>query len=111
MEEFIRNKLVTIYSARLFNELETFVWQNGRPQAMRMYNDDLVMAFAIGCWVRDTALETNQRDIEYTKTFLSAMTKTKSELNTAIPGQKGYKPIAKSDSIDEQMRHIWLLKG
>jgi len=111
MEEFIRNKLVTIYSARLFNELETFVWQNGRPQAMRMYNDDLVMAFAIGCWVRDTALETNQRDIEYTKTFLSAMTKTKSELNTTIPGQKGYKPIAKSDSIDEQMRHIWLLKG
>ena len=111
MEEFIRNKLVTIYSARLFNELETFVWQNGRPQAMRMYNDDLVMAFAIGCWVRDTALETNQRDIEYTKTFLSAMTKTKSELNTAIPGQKGYKPIAKSDNIDEQMRHIWLLKG
>ena len=56
MEEFIRNKLVTIYSARLFNELETFVWQNGRPQAMRIYNDDLVMAFAIGCWVRDTAL-------------------------------------------------------
>jgi len=41
MEEFIRNKLVTIYSARLFNELETFVWQNGRPQAMRMYNDEL----------------------------------------------------------------------
>jgi hypothetical protein len=111
MEEFIRNKLVTIYSARLFNELETFVWQNGRPQAMRMYNDDLVMAFAIGCWVRDTALETNQRDIEYTKTFLSTMTKTKSELNTTIAGQKGYKPIAKSDKIDEQMRHIWLLKG
>ena len=111
MEEFIRNKLVTIYSARLFNELETFVWQNGRPQAMRMYNDDLVMAFAIGCWVRDTALETNQRDIEYTKTFLSTMTKTKSELNTAIPGQQGYKPIAKSANIEEQRKHLWILKG
>ena len=72
MEEFIRNKLVRIYSARLFNELETFVWQNGRPQAMRMYNDDLVMAFAIGCWVRDTALEVNQRDVEYAKAFLGA---------------------------------------
>ena len=111
MEEFIRNKLVTIYSARLFNELETFVWQNGRPQAMRMYNDDLVMAFAIGCWVRDTALETNQRDIEYTKTFLSTMTKTKSELNTAIPGQQGYKPIAKSARIKEQQQYNWILKG
>jgi tight adherence protein B len=111
MEEFIRNKLVTIYSARLFNELETFVWQNGRPQAMRMYNDDLVMAFAIGCWVRDTALETNQRDVQYTKAFLSTMTRTKSELNTTIPGQQGYKPVAKSDSIKEQQQFNWILKG
>jgi len=63
MEEFIRNKLVTTYSSRLYNELETFVWMNGRPQAMRMYNDDLVMSFSIGCWVKDTALEVNKRDI------------------------------------------------
>jgi len=111
MEEFIRNKLVTIYSARLFNELETFVWQNGRPQAMRMYNDDLVMAFAIGCWVRDTALETNQRDVQYTKAFLSTMTRTRSELNTTIPGQQGYKTVAKSDSIKEQQQFNWILKG
>jgi hypothetical protein len=111
MEEFIRNKLVTIYSARLFSELETFVWHNGRPQAMRMYNDDLVMAFAIGCWVRDTALEVNQRDIEYTKAFLGAMTKVKTEINTSIPGQIGYKPISKNDKIREQQQYSWILKG
>jgi len=111
MEEFIRNKLVTIYSARLFSELETFVWHNGRPQAMRMYNDDLVMAFAIGCWVRDTALEVNQRDVEYAKAFLGAITKVKTEINTAIPGQHGYKPIAKSDKIKEQQQFGWILKG
>ena len=111
MEEFIRNKLVTIYSARLFNELETFIWHNGRPQAMRMYNDDLVMAFAIGCWVRDTALETNQRDVQYTKAFLSTMTRTNSELNTTIPGQQGYKTVARSDNIREQQQYNWILKG
>ena len=111
MEEFVRNKLVTIYSARLFSELETFVWQNGRPQAMRMYNDDLVMAFAIGCWVRDTALEVNQRDVEYAKAFLGAITKVNTEMNTAIPGQVGYKPVAKSDKIAEQQRYSWILKG
>jgi len=111
MEEFIRNKLVTIYSARLFSELETFVWHNGRPQAMRMYNDDLVMAFAIGCWVRDTALEVNQRDAEYKKAFLGAMSSVKTELNTSIPGQIGYKPVAKSDKIREQQQFAWILKG
>jgi hypothetical protein len=111
MEEFIRNKLVTIYSARLFSELETFVWHNGRPQAMRMYNDDLVMALAIGCWVRDTALEVNKRELSYAKAFLSTMTKTSTEINTAIPGQQGYKPIANSDKIKQQKEFIWLLKG
>ena len=69
------------------------------------------MAFAIGCWVRDTALETNQRDIEYTKAFLSTMTSTRSQINTTIDGQKGYKPVAKSDSIRQQREHLWVLKG
>ena len=111
MEEFIRNKLVTIYSARLFSELETFVWHNGRPQAMRMYNDDLVMALAIGCWVRDTALEVNKKELSYAKAFLSTMTKTSTEINTTIPGQTGYKPISNGDKIKQQKEFIWLLKG
>ena len=39
MEEFIRNKLIKIRSKRTVNEFRTFVWNNGRPQAMRSYND------------------------------------------------------------------------
>ena len=69
------------------------------------------MALAIGCWVRDTALEVNQRDLEYKKAFLSTMTRVKTELNTAIPGQVGYKPIAKSDKIKQQQQFSWILKG
>jgi len=111
MEEFIRNKLITIYSNRLFHELETFVWQNGRPQAMRMYNDDLVMSLAIGCWVRDTALQENKKALEYSKIFLSSMTLSKRDLNTSIPGQEGYKPIEQSDAIKKQREFLWLLKG
>ena len=111
MEEFIRNKLVTIYSTRLFNELETFVWQNGRPQAMRMYNDDLVMSLAIGCWIRDTALQENKRGVEYSKVMLDSMHISGREFNTSIPGQKGYKPIENADKIKEQRDFIWLLKG
>ena len=111
LEEFIRNKLVTIYSSRTYNEMKTFVWHNSRPQAMRGYNDDLVMAFAIGCWVKDMAFEVSQRDIEYKKAFLNCMTKGDSILNTAIPGMSGYKH--KKDMKDKQKYKdfIWLLKG
>ncbi len=111
MEEFIRNKLVTINSSRLFAELQTFIWNNGRPEAMRMYHDDLVMALAIGCWVRDTALETSKRDVAYTKAFLGSISKNKTTLNTAIPGMHGYKNIKEDDQKKSQKEFVWLLKG
>ena len=90
LEEFIRNEIVTIRSTRLLNELKTFVWSNGKPQAMRGYNDDLLMSMAIACWVRDTALMSNQRDREYKTAMLGAMTTTKTTLNTKVSGMVGY---------------------
>ena len=114
-EEFIRNKLLTIYSKRLINELDTFIWRNGKPEAQRSYNDDLVMACAIGCWVRDTALVENQRDMEYKKAFLNCMATTKTYLDTQIPGmQKAKSTELFEKAIDEKNKmkeFLWLLKG
>ena len=76
MEEFIRNKLVITHSSRLCNEMETFIWYNGKAQAMRGYNDDLTMSLAIGCWVRDTALSANRREQEYREAFFNSMIST-----------------------------------
>tara|TARA_B100000287_G_scaffold425824_1_gene472767 strand:+ start:28 stop:1614 length:1587 start_codon:yes stop_codon:yes gene_type:complete len=101
LEEFVRNDLITVKSSRLLNELKTFVWNNGKPEAMRGYNDDLVMSLAIACWVRDTALVSNQRDTEYRKAFLNSMTSTKSTLNTKIPGMIGYSGTKYDNDIDQ----------
>ena len=84
MEEFMRNKLIKINSNRLLSEMKTFIWHNGRPEAMRSYNDDLVMALAIACWVRATALEVNKRDVEYQKAMLNSMYCSTKKLNTSI---------------------------
>jgi hypothetical protein len=111
MEEFIRNKLVKIYSKRIYNEMKTFVWQNGRPQAMRGFNDDLIMSFAIGCWVKDTAFTVNEREVAYKKAFLTTMTQATTKLNTAIPGQAGYKPVKRGDIAKQYQDYSWLLKG
>jgi len=110
-EEFIRNKLLTIHSQRLCSELETFVWHNGRPESMRAYNDDLIIACAIGCWVRDTALIENQRDAEYKKACLDAMIKTNSTLDTTIPGMIKPKSTQFDDEISKVREFAWLLKG
>jgi hypothetical protein len=110
-EEFIRNKMIKIYSKRLHNELVTFVWNNGKPEAMRSYNDDLIMACAIGCWVRDTAILENQRDLEYTKAFLNTMTKTGAKLDTTIPGMIRPSSVEMNEEISKVKEFAWLLKG
>ena len=86
MEEFMRNKLIKINSNRLLSEMKTFIWHNGRPQAMRSYNDDLVMSFAIGCWVRDTVIVESQKNVEYSKQFLSSISTSHTKISTTIPG-------------------------
>ena len=110
-EEFIRNKVLTIYSKRLANELDTFIWKNGRPEAQRSYNDDLVMAAAIGCWVRDTAIIENQKDVEYKKAFLGAVMTNKTHLETRIPGQ--YTPSTQDRAFDHHKKFdpfSWITK-
>ena len=115
MEEFIRNDLIKIYSTRLLTEMKTFVWNNGRAEAMRSYNDDLIMATAVACWVRDTALSTSQRDIEYSRAFVGAITKTNSELDTRIKGMIGVKNMKLRDQAKEYSKAYeqfpWLFKG
>jgi hypothetical protein len=115
MEEFMRNKLITINSNRLLSEMKTFIWHNGRPQAMRSYNDDLVMSFAIGCWVRDTVIIESQKNVEYDKQMLSSISTSKTNLSTTIPGMHGHKMTkenqrtAEAQSFNEQ--YIALIKG
>jgi hypothetical protein len=115
MEEFIRNKLITVYSSRLVDEFKTFIWNNNKAMAMRSYHDDLVMALAIGCWVRDTALTVNKKDLEYKKAMMNAMQLNTRKLQTTIPGMQGHRRGEWSDNarkeMQDQKEFIWLIKG
>ena len=113
LEEFVRNKLITINSTRLFNEMKTFVWHNGRPQAMRSYNDDLVIATSIGCWVRDTALTVNHKESLYKKALLSSISTSKTVLRTTIEGQHGHRHGQSTFKGQDGRSHdlSWIYKG
>ena len=115
MEEFMRNKLITINSNRLLSEMKTFIWHHGRPQAMRSYNDDLTMSFAIGCWVRDTVIIESQKNVEYSKSFLSAISTAKTSISTTIPGMRGHKVTKETERTEQGKafndQYIGLIKG
>jgi hypothetical protein len=112
LEEFIRNKSIKINSQRLINELDTFLWVNGRPEAQKGYNDDLVMSMAIGCWVRDTAIVNNERNLEYSKTLLDAITKSGNYLDTTINGFRNEQRNIKQQQMQKMYQdYNWIIKG
>ena len=81
---------------------------------MRSYHDDLVMSLAIACWVRDTALQTNQRDVEYKKAILGGMMMKTTKMSTAIEGMDGYKKSLSEkhqESIKQAVDFAWIFKG
>lgn len=111
LDEMIRNKSLTINSARTLRELEKFIWVNGRPEAQKGYNDDLVLSLAIACWVRDTALIRNEKDVEYTKALLSSIGKVGTKLNTSINGMIDNKELQTDANKKMYQDFMWLFKG
>ena len=81
---------------------------------MKGYNDDLIMALAIACWVRDTALQANARDLNYQKAFVGAIYTTRTSMNTQINGQQGYKKNEIFDKMTEAEKmyeqYKWIIK-
>jgi len=69
--EYIGDRSVIIRSKRLLSEMKVFIWKNGRAEAQSGYNDDLVMAYSIAMYVRDTALKYKQQGLELTKSMLN----------------------------------------
>ncbi|MDB4337709.1 terminase family protein [bacterium] len=79
LEEVLRNKQIKIYSSRLYDELKTFVWKNNKPQAMKGYNDDLVMSLAIGVWLYDTSPDYSKDAMALNNAMLKGMKFTRNQ--------------------------------
>jgi len=76
MRDFLENRVATVRSIRLLEELRVFIWKNGKAQAMQSYNDDLVMSFAIGMYLRETSLRYRKNAENLTYAALNSFTKT-----------------------------------
>lgn len=83
LEMYCRERVPIIKSARLIEELFVFIWKGNRAEAQSGYNDDLVMSFATGLWVRDTAIKLRQDGILLTKKSLEYMQKSSAIYNPA----------------------------
>jgi len=115
IESYFRNKEVDIRSIRTINELKTFIWDGGKAQAAKNYNDDLVMSLGIGLWVRDTALRLRQEGILITKNLIGKIQKSgdvdiSSKIYTPKQISSGHEQWnMKTGKSDEREKLDWLL--
>ena len=111
MMEYVKERSVDIKSKRLLEEMRVFIWKNGKPEASQGYNDDLVMSFAIGLYVRDTAIQMIQQGMDLTRAQLdafSSLNKREPTITTGRthPGRNSY--TMKVGDRDEDIS--WLLQ-
>jgi hypothetical protein len=81
----VRTRAMTIRSSRFKAEMETFIWNNGRPEARSGRRDDLIMAAALAAWVRDNYYGGVYNTPDLTAAMLGAMKVNKTQ-NTQIQG-------------------------
>lgn len=93
LQTVLRNGALKVYSKRLYDELQTCIWKGNKPQAQKGYNDDLIMALAIGNSLFEAGGTTTYGDEDMAKALLAGMSVTTNtmeghdELNHRQPGQ------------------------
>jgi len=106
LEEFFREKSVIVHSQRLIDELFVFIYNGSRAEAMRGYNDDLVMSFSMGLWIRETALRLRAEGIELQKTAITNINSHK-----GIYTNETQKNDSWTMSVNKQEESLeWLIK-
>lgn len=76
LERYCTEKTIIIHSKRLINQLQVFMWSNGKAQARSGRRDDAVIATCMVLYVRETALRLLTMGIENTKKALENTFKT-----------------------------------
>jgi len=107
--EYIGDKSVVIQSKRLLEEMKVFIWKNGRAEAQSGYNDDLIMSFAIGMYLRDTSLRFKSQNLEMSRATLSNMSVNRTGFTGAY-GSNVPNPYSLKTGIGGDEDISWLIR-
>jgi hypothetical protein len=114
-EEYIRHGL-KIYSSRLLNEMNTFVYINGRPDHQRGQHDDLIMSIAMCCYVGESSFTQLTKVTEQAKVMIDSW-----QVNSSVPESRNrffdpvfeqYGQTKKNEPTkNDYENYLWLFGG
>lgn len=116
-EESMRHEF-KIYSSRLYDEMNTFIYINGRPDHQKGHHDDLIMSIAMCTYVGESSFGKLTKVTEQTKAMIDSWSVSnnntsnkKLEFNPVVPNM--YQNIdmnqhRQSVSKDDYIKYGWL---
>jgi len=90
LEESFRLDKVITYSKRLIDELRNFIYENGKPQARKNANDDIVISLAIGLYVCSYVFGSKDSDTQLTKKLLETIRRIDQSINYKTINEPGF---------------------
>ena len=109
-----------VRSQRLFNELNTFVYVNGRPDHQKGQHDDLIMAMAMAIYVGEFSFSKLEKATEQAKAMIESWTMdsrefkdSSSNFNPSLPVNTMNNPSMKNyqSTRDDYQKYSWLFGG
>ena len=78
LEEAARHDF-KIYSHRLYNEMNTFIYVNGRPDHQKNHHDDCIMGISMAIYVAEKSFQSLTKVVNHTKAMLNSWATTVTE--------------------------------
>jgi len=118
LEEAVRYKF-KLKSVRLYNEMNTFVYVNGRPDHQKGQHDDLIMGIAMAIYVGESSFSKLQKATEHTKVMIESWNVASNEqltqqlqFNPTMPNTNmmndRFRNNNNGPSKDDYMKYGWL---
>jgi hypothetical protein len=120
LEMVIRNHHLKVYSLRFVEQMETFIWNGKRGQALKKRHDDLIMAMAVGLTVFTPMAHANGYiDMQAganaaAMAFLSGISRGYKDVNHRVDGKpipKGIDPYAVKAATALRKEFWWVYDG
>ena len=113
-EEYLRHGF-RINSSRLLNEMNTFIYVNGRPDHQKGQHDDLIMSVAMALYVGETSFSSLNKVTNQTKAMIDSWTVNTNEFNRrqfmdpVMPQQQ--ENIKREATKSDYENYLWLFGG
>lgn len=108
-----------IYSKRLYNEMNTFIYINGRPDHQKGHHDDCIMAISMALYVAEKSFQSLEKVTNHTKAMLNSWQSTENPFkdrsdffNPMIPQTEArHRQFQNTATRDDYMKYNWLFGG